>query len=244
MTTSTLPAPSPRTQLTRRHAFLALLLVAPIPSLASLVGSLSPEGAWGVAAWMGSKAWLLALPLLWKLLVERRSLSASRPKEGGLGVGVALGMAIAAIIVGAYLLLGRLWIDPTVIRAAVEPFGLTKPHVYLGAVAYWVLFNSLMEEYVFRWFIASKAEELFAGSRFATVGAIALSALCFTGHHIIALSSYFDWRITLISSVGVFVGGGLWSALYLKYRSIWVPYISHAIVDVAVFAIGAVLIFG
>lgn len=70
------------------------------------------------------------------------------------------------------------------------------------------------------------------------------SALCFTLHHIIAMGGQFDWRITAIASFGVFVGGLIWSWMYLRYRSVWPGYLSHAIVDVAVFAIGYVLIFG
>ena len=223
---------------------IALALIAPVPSLAALFGLTAPEGAWGVAVWIGSKAWLLLIPLIWQLKVERVPLSASLPRRGGMGLGAGLGLAIAGVIVGAYLLFGRAWIDPAVIRATLEPFGLTKPSVYLGAVAYWVLFNSLVEEYVFRWFLASRGEALFRGHRFATLGAVLLSAACFTGHHIVAMAAYFDWRVTLIGSLGVFVGGAMWSALYLRYRSIWVPYVSHAIVDVAVFGIGAVLLFG
>ena len=43
---------------------------------------------------------------------------------------------------------------------------------------------------------------------------------------------------------GIFIGGTVWSGLYLRYRSIWPGYASHAIVDVAVFGIGWWVIFG
>jgi membrane protease YdiL (CAAX protease family) len=42
----------------------------------------------------------------------------------------------------------------------------------------------------------------------------------------------------------VFTGGAIWSWLYVRYRSIWPGYLSHAIVDVAVFAVGWWIIFG
>ena len=35
----------------------------------------------------------------------------------------------------------------------------------------------------------------------------------------------------------------IWSGLYAKYRSVWIPFISHAFADIAVFGIGAYLIF-
>ena len=71
-----------------------------------------------------------------------------------------------------------------------------------------------------------------------------LSALFFTVHHVIALRVQFDWTLTVLATVGIFIGGGAWSWLYLKYRSIWPSYVSHAIVDVAIFVIGCKLIFG
>ena len=43
---------------------------------------------------------------------------------------------------------------------------------------------------------------------------------------------------------GVFAGGVAWSCLYVRYGSVWPGYLSHAIVDVAVFGTGAALLFG
>jgi uncharacterized protein len=48
---------------------------------------------------------------------------------------------------------------------------------------------------------------------------------------------------TLLCCAGVFAGGVIWSALYLRYRSIWPGYLSHALADLAIFAIGASLLF-
>ena len=50
--------------------------------------------------------------------------------------------------------------------------------------------------------------------------------------------------ITVLASLGVFVGGACWSWLYLRYRSVWPCYVSHAIVDVPIFVLGYRLIFG
>jgi membrane protease YdiL (CAAX protease family) len=36
----------------------------------------------------------------------------------------------------------------------------------------------------------------------------------------------------------------MWSWLYLRYRSVWPCYVSHAIVDIAVFVVGWLIIFG
>ena len=74
--------------------------------------------------------------------------------------------------------------------------------------------------------------------------AVVASGLCFTIHHVLALRLQFDWNVTILASTGVFVGGTGWSWMYFKYRSIWPGYLSHAIVDVAVFGLGWVIIFG
>jgi membrane protease YdiL (CAAX protease family) len=102
----------------------------------------------------------------------------------------------------------------------------------------WITLNSLMEEYVWRWFVFRKFEVLLGGKL-----AVPATALAFTAHHVIVLAAQFDWPIALLGSCGVFIGGTVWSWLYLRYRSIWPGYVSHAIADAAIFIIGYTLIF-
>ena len=61
------------------------------------------------------------------------------------------------------------------------------------------------------------------------------SALAFTLHHVVALSAHFDGPLVPLASLGVFLGGLTWSFLYLRYRSVWPCYVSHAIVDLPIF---------
>jgi len=74
--------------------------------------------------------------------------------------------------------------------------------------------------------------------------AIVFSAAGFTVHHIVATSLYFSPGVVALISSGIFVGGCIWSWLYVRYDSIWPSYISHVIADLAVFIIGYRLIFG
>ena len=53
-----------------------------------------------------------------------------------------------------------------------------------------------------------------------------------------------DWRGIGSQLAVLFAGGVAWSWLYVRYGSIWPGYLSHAIVDVAVFGTGAALLFG
>jgi membrane protease YdiL (CAAX protease family) len=201
-------------------------------------------GPTGQAIYMLCKVWLLLLPLLWRMFIERQPLTLSPARKGGFAIAAALGLGISAIIIGSYGAFGRKLIDPQMIQQAVTPNGLDQQGRYLMLAVYLTLINSLMEEYVWRWFVFKKFEELFGASR--KVGRIAVfaSAIGFTIHHTITLRGQFDWSITLIGSLGVFIGGAVWSWLYLRYRSIWPGFLSHAIVDAAVFLVGWWIIFG
>lgn len=221
------------------RALLALLLIAPAPSVGVLVAFYGGEGALGVALWAGAKIWLFGLPVAWHLWMDKQPLSWSPMRQGGLLVGAITGLVISAIIMGAYFLFGHTMIDPDFVRQKLEPIGMTNPWVYLGGAVYWVLVNSVLEEYVYRWFIFRKCEAL--TSRWV---AVALAAGIFVIHHAIAVNAYFDWRMTVLISLGIFIGGAIWSWMYLKYCSIWPAYLSHAIVDIGVFATGWIMIFG
>ena len=179
------------------------------------------------------------LPLVWLLYVDREPLSWSRPERGGFGVAALSGLLIAAAIGVVYLVVGAHWVDPAAVRQTLEPTGLVNPVVYLGVAAYWIFGNSVLEEYVYRWFVFSRARKIVGRA-----GGTFIAAAAFVPHHWLSLSSFCDLKTTAIASGGVFVGGLIWSWIYARYRSVWVPWVSHAIVDVAVFGIGWVLLFG
>lgn len=231
----------------RRRALLALLLLVPAPTIGVIFAMLAPATAGtatGQAIYFASKAWLLLLPLFWLLYIERGRLSLSPAQRGGFGVGIALGAAISLAIFGAYATLSHL-IDAETVRESAERSGIATPARYIGLAIYIFTLNAILEEYVWRWFVFRQCEKLTArlGAKGGII-AVLLSALLFTVHHVFALAAQFDALFTILASVGVFIGGAVWSWCYLRYRSIWPGYVSHAIVDVAVFAIGWKLIFG
>ena len=77
------------------------------------------------------------------------------------------------------------------------------------------------------------------------LGGIVVSALMFTLHHALALHLFgFEWWQTGIACFGLISAAAIWSWLYVRYKSIWVCWLSHAICDVAVFGIGYIIIFG
>lgn len=224
---------------TRSRSLIALALLVPAPTLGVLMAMHFMPGPAGQAIYFNSKAWILILPLAWLMLVDRGRPAVSPPwRAKGLAVGLASGLLISGIIVGAYLTLGEAWIDPDALRAVAERNGLTVAWKYLGLAAYLCFINSLLEEYVWRWFVFHHCAALLP-----RWPAVILSGLFFTVHHIFALGLQFDWRLTLLGSIGVCVGGIVWSWLYLKYDSVWPGWLSHLLVDVAIFAVGWHMLF-
>ncbi len=225
----------------KHRALLALALLVPIPSLGTWAGLVGGQGEpWGKAVYAIAKGWILVLPLVWLMVVERQRPRWPRFKTDGMVWGVVSGAAIFAIIMGAYLTFARNWIDPGFVSEQIEKVELGTPLRYVGFAVYVCVVNALLEEYVWRWFVATRCEKLM--KRWVAVVA---SALLFTLHHVIALGVYFpDWRVTALSSLGIFIGGATWSWLYIRYRNIYAAYVSHVFADIAIFVIGYWLAFG
>jgi CAAX protease family protein len=223
----------------KRNAMLALLLLVPVPSIGIYIAAYGSPGSTFAKVFFGlCKLWLIAMPLAWYLFVDKQRVCIPRPSRKGMAAAVASGSAIFLAIGAGYLMLGH-WIDPTIVRDKAAEVGLTTPTIYLLGALYWCTINSLLEEYVWRWFVFTRCETLMP-----KVLAVAASGLFFTLHHIIALTAYFDWRITVLGSLGVFIGGATWSWIYLRYRNIYAAYVCHVFPDIIIFYIGYRLIFG
>jgi len=225
----------------QRRAVLALAILLPAPSIGTWLGMVAAEGTTlGMAAFFSSKVWVALVPLVWLMCVDRKRPTIPRPTGRGMVAACVTGSLIFVVIGGAYLLFARSWIDADVVRDRVVASGLSTPLRYLLGAAYWITINSLLEEYVWRWFVVTRCEVLLP--RWAAVVA---SGLFFTLHHIIAVWDIFspNWRIIVLASVGVCIGGMTWSWIYIRYRNIWAAYVSHVFADVIIFGIGYQLLF-
>jgi membrane protease YdiL (CAAX protease family) len=223
-----------------KRALLAIALVGFAPSLSIIYGLLLSDDEFQAQAFfIACKAWILIIPTVWYLRVEGNEPSRSLPDGEGLRMGAATGLGMSALILATWFTLGDS-IDTSAIIAELEPTGLMDKQMYIAGVLYWIFLNSLLEEYVFRWFITTKAYELLGNE----TQAIVLSAVMFTLHHSLALHLFgFEWWQTALASFGLFAAAAVWSLLYMRYRSIWICWLSHAICDVAVYGIGYLLLF-
>jgi len=223
----------------RAASAVALLLTAPVPTLGVLITMFwFPNDVWAKALFFLAKVWLFTAPLLWLVCIEKTKPRIPRWTNKGMGLAVITGSLIFVIIAIAYFTVGRQWIDIGPMREKIEQMNLDNRWLYLAGALYWCTINSLLEEYFWRWFIYTRMRRLMLAG-----WAIVLAAAAFTAHHVFALSVYFDWRVTILASVGVFIGGATWSWLYAKCGNIYAAYISHVFADIIIFAIGYWLIF-
>jgi len=221
-------------------ALIALLLIAPVPTVAILLAVFVMPGPVGRGLWIGGKVLFYCLPVVWLLAVDRQRLSLSPVRRGGLRFGGLLGMLISLAIVGVYVLLPDGWIQADRLREVAETNGFATPIAFLGISAWVVFVNAPLEEYTYRWFIFTRCRALMP-----TLPAVFLSAAIFVSHHTLLLLGFgIAAPIVVLASAGIFIGGVAWSWCYHRYGSIWPGFVSHAVVDVAVLAIGWRLLFG
>lgn len=222
-------------------AIVALILVGIAPTASIFATFGTGEGWWGSIAWMATKLWMCGLPFWWLLKIDKGKISWSKPRLGGLGAGFLLGTVFALVMLLAWFFLGEQRVDKEEFRSALAPFGLTNVSTYLAAALFWTAVNSVLEEYVFRWFLVEKGEMIF-GSPTVTM---CVSAGIFVLHHFFALHFLgFPIALNLLACFGLFIAAVAFSWLYLQYRSIWVPYLTHAMCDVVVFWVGYIILFG
>jgi uncharacterized protein len=222
----------------RKQAQLALILFVPAATISVLSTLYIPPGFWGQTLSNLSQFWLLVFPIAWSVLVDRSKLRFSRPKYRELVAGVVWGILMFAVIIGAYKLFGQHSIDPVIAKEKAQQLGIKNIHIFLSVEAYFVLVNSLIEEFTWRWFVCNKCQILIPRT-----AAIFLSSLFFTLHHIFVLAAYTSGWIVFLGSFAVFVAGVIWSHCYLTYRSLWSSYISHAIADLSLAIIGWQILF-
>jgi membrane protease YdiL (CAAX protease family) len=186
------------------------------------------------------KAVQFAFPLVFVLLVEGRWPVWQRPTSAGLLLGVGFGVLVAAILLLGYHAAFRSL--PVILQAGVrlrgkmEEFGVAAPLRYLVLSVLVCCGHSFLEEYYWRWFVFGRLRALLPLGL-----AVALSSLGFMAHHVLIVWVYLpDRMLTGIvpASLAVAAGGAVWALLYNRAGSLLAPWVSHGLVDAALFAIG------
>jgi uncharacterized protein len=195
-------------------------------------------------AYAGGKVVQFLLPLVVVWLVERRLPRPQRPHFGGLLPGAASGLLVAAAMFGLYF--GWLANSPILagaperVREKVAQMGLASPASYWLLAAAYTLGHSLFEEYYYRWFLFGYLRKL------TPLGPAAIaSSLAFMAHHVILLYVFLPGQFLVAAvplSLCIAVGGAFWCWLYERTGTIYAAWVSHGIVDAAIFVLGWILL--
>jgi membrane protease YdiL (CAAX protease family) len=186
-----------------------------------------------------AKTFQFGFPIAWVLLVQRDWPRWKPLGAAGVGVGIAFGLAVCSAI----LVLYRLVLLPNEAFAGafaemqqkIAAFGFEDPRMFLGLGVFYSLGHSALEEYYWRWFVFGQLRKWIP-----LWAAIVISSLGFMAHHVLVIGSFFGFYapVTWIFSFGVAVGGAFWAWLYQRSGSLVGPWLSHLLVDAAIFAVG------
>lgn len=224
---------------------LAVLFAMTFPSLLTWVYFVALGGGDRVnpvqqVAYLAGKALQFGFPLAFLWLGEGQRWRLRKPRFDGLLLGLGFGLLVAGAMVGLYLAFYRTSATfapaAVLVRRKLGEFGLTSPAGYALLATFIVVIHSLLEEYYWRWFVFGRLRRLLP-----LLPAILLSSLAFMAHHVIVLHYYFPGQFVsavLPFSLGVAVGGAAWAYLYERTGTIYSPWLSHLLVDAAIFAVG------
>jgi membrane protease YdiL (CAAX protease family) len=224
----------------KKHSLVAILLVGFIPSISIIFGiKIIEDDFLSQLFFLSCKLWIFIVPTFWYLRIENNFVSKNFPSKEGIKMGFITGLTMSVIILFTWLIFEST-LDTDQMISTLQSKGLSNINLYVLGMLYWIFLNSLLEEYVFRWFVTTKSIIIFGNE----IAAIVFSASLFTLHHAIALHLFgFLWWQTIFASFGLLSAAAIWSWLYIRYRSLWVCWLSHAICDVAVFGIGYTILF-
>ncbi len=164
--------------------------------------------------------------------------------NAGMLAGFLTGLVVSFSILAAYhfVLLPMGVMEPVKIAAKqkLQGLGADSPLVLLGIAIFYAVLHSGFEELYWRGFVFQGLKE-----HFSMPISIVCSSLGFMSHHIIVLAKYFGYGSvwTYLCALGVAVGGAIWAALLVRYGKLAPGWLSHAMVDAAIFAVGYLLLF-
>jgi membrane protease YdiL (CAAX protease family) len=178
-------------------------------------------------------------PVVFVWLFARQRIGLPRKSKDGIGFGLVFGIIIASATAILYVY----WLKPAGefeqaaerIQNKVAGFGIDSAIAYFGMGVFYAAAHSFLEEYYWRWFVFGQLRPWVSKT-----SAIVISSLGFMAHHVIVLGIFFGWDnwLTYFLSFSVAVGGAVWAWLYDRSQSLLGPWLSHAVVDAGIFAVG------
>ncbi len=225
-----------------KYLTLAILFALVYPTLLTyvyFVYLIDAERSLQHLVYGGGKILQFGFPLFWVWGVAKNRPRLTRPSRDGLLPGLLFGLVVA----GGMWALYYLWLAPAgvmdaaagPVREKVASFGIDNVWTYAAFGLFYTLAHSLAEEYYWRWFVFAQATRVMSVPL-----ANVVSSLGFTAHHVILLGTFFgyDNPVSWIFAAAIAVGGSVWAWMYHRYGSLYPVWLSHGLVDAAIFSIG------
>lgn len=158
--------------------------------------------------------------------------------------GFVSGVFIACLAIAVFqwllLPLGVMELATQKAKEKLNVLGSDSPSILLAIAVFYSLIHSGFEEYYWRGFVFRAWKE-----HLGVVNSVCLSSLGFMSHHILVLGKFFGYGswVTYFLAISVGVGGAIWASLYHRCGNLIPGWISHALVDAGIFAIGYLLLF-
>ena len=156
-------------------------------------------------------------------------------KAKGFWIALALGAAVYAFILCAYLLFKNVFDFSSLTESLTSQTGVSKDN-FIFVALYISFVNSLLEEFFFRGFAFLTLKRL-STRRFAYVFSAALFAL----YHIAMMIGWFALPVLLLTLLGLFVGGVIFNYFNEKYDNVYMSWLIHMFANFAINTIGFML---
>ena len=153
----------------------------------------------------------------------------------GLTSGLVIGAAIVMPAVYWLIPSGFFTEAARTMQTKLLGFGLDTPAKFAALAIFYSVIHSGLEEFYWRWFVDRRLRSL-VGPTWSVV----LSSVGFALHHVVVIAVYLGWTnpLTYLASAAVGVGGAWWAWCDRRCNSIAPSWVSHAMVDAALFFVG------
>lgn len=153
----------------------------------------------------------------------------------GLTSGLVIG---AAIVLPAiyWLIPSGFFADATkTMLEKLRGFEIDSATKFAALAIFYSMVHSGLEEFYWRWFVDRRLRSLVGPS-----WSLVLSSVGFALHHVVVIAVYLGWTnpLTYLASTAVGIGGAWWAYCDRKLGTIAPSWISHALVDAALFYVG------
>lgn len=180
----------------------------------------------------------LGLPVLYACLAKDNKLDLKSlvvPKKKGFFTALFLGMAVYAVILGAYFALRGVYDFTPITGMLNDNVGVRKDN-FVWVALYISFCNSLLEEFFFRG-IAFLALAKSVGKR----NAYLFSSVMFAVYHVAIMTGWFSPILFLLAMAGLMAGACIFNFLDSKTENIYNSWMVHMFANFAINTVGMIL---